>query len=156
VFHGGGVFMLTLKTRYAVRALAHLARAGSGEPVLIAEIARAEQIPRKFLEHILSDLGQHAIVRSRKGRHGGYWLARPAKDISMLTVIRACEGSVAPVLCLERSGWLCDGCTHECPLRRILRQPYEAYASFLDIATIQMVVDGGLTFPSPEGSSARL
>ena len=133
--------MLTVKTRYAVRALACLARAKAGEYMLASEIARAEQIPRKFLERILSELGQHAIVRSRKGRRGGYYLAKPAEFISVLGVIRACEGSFAPVLCLERPDWRCDGCESDCPLRQVLKRPFEAYAHTLEATTIQSVVE---------------
>jgi Rrf2 family protein len=135
--------MLTVKTRYAVRALACLARARAGEYILASEIARAEDIPRKFLERILSELGQHAIVRSRKGRGGGYYLARPAGLISVLGVIRACEGSVAPVLCLERPDWRCDGCQRECPLRQVLKRPFEAYARTLEATTIESIVESG-------------
>jgi len=133
--------VLSVKTRYAVRALACLARARAGECVLSSEIARSEHIPEKFLQRILRDLGQSAIVRSRKGRHGGFYLAKPAEDISVLVVIRACEQSAAPTLCLENPEWRCDGCERECLLRRALKRPYESYAKSLDVLTIRDVME---------------
>ena len=68
--------MLTMKTKYALKALGQLALAAPGEPMLIADIAEREDIPRKFLEAILVELKQHGFVRSRKGRGGGYTLAK--------------------------------------------------------------------------------
>jgi Rrf2 family protein len=129
--------MLTMKTRYALRALAYLANAPSQQPPLAREIARDAKIPKKFLERVLADLAQHAIIRSRKGRGGGYYLAKPASDISVFSVMRVCQGSVAPLLCLERRDWVCDGCDRTCPLRLVLSAPYEAYAKSLDAATIE-------------------
>jgi len=60
--------MITMKTKYALKALGYLAMAPPGAPVLIAEIADREDIPRKFLELILAELKQHGFVRSQKGR----------------------------------------------------------------------------------------
>ena len=75
--------MITMKTKYALKALAYLATARPEEPVLIAEIAQREDIPRKFLELILAELKQHGFVRSRKGRGGGYYLAVVPQKISI-------------------------------------------------------------------------
>ena len=83
------------KVDYAVRACIELA--GASEPIKGEAIGRAQDIPMKFLEHILSDLRRAQIVRSRRGAEGGYWLARPAAEITVADVIRAADGPLATV-----------------------------------------------------------
>jgi Rrf2 family protein len=90
---------VTAKVDYAVRAATMLATqaAGTGGPVKGEQIAKAQNIPVKYLENILSELRQASIVRSQRGAEGGYWLARPAAEISVADVIRAVEGPLAHV-----------------------------------------------------------
>jgi Rrf2 family protein len=86
---------ITAKADYAVRAALELA--GADGPVKGDAIASAQGIPLKFLENILIDLRHSGVVRSQRGPEGGYWLARPAADISVADVIRAVEGPLASV-----------------------------------------------------------
>ena len=86
---------VSAKVDYAVRALAELAAAGA--PLKGDAIARAQQIPLKFLENILSDLRRAGIVNSQRGTTGGYWLVVPAERVSIADVIRAVEGALADV-----------------------------------------------------------
>jgi Rrf2 family protein len=87
---------VSAKADYAVRAAAELAAAGDG-PVKAERIAQAQDIPLKFLETILLDLRNAGLVLSRRGIEGGYWLARPAEEISVAQVIRAVDGPIANV-----------------------------------------------------------
>jgi len=87
---------VSAKVDYAVRAAIELAAAGEG-PVKGEQIALEQQIPLKFLENILLDMRQADLVRSQRGRDGGYWLARAADQISIADVIRAVEGPLATV-----------------------------------------------------------
>jgi Rrf2 family protein len=87
---------VSAKADYAVRAAVELAVAGEG-PVKADQIAQAQEIPLKFLESILLDLRNGGLVHSRRGVDGGYWLARPAADISLAQVIRAVDGPIANV-----------------------------------------------------------
>jgi Rrf2 family protein len=87
---------VSAKADYAIRAMVELAAAGGG-PVKAERIAQAQSIPIKFLENIMGDLRQSALVRSQRGTEGGYWLARPAEEISLADVIRAVEGPLANV-----------------------------------------------------------
>jgi Rrf2 family protein len=87
---------LSAKADYAIRAAVELAAAGDG-PTKSERIASAQDIPAKFLENILLDLKQGGVVQSRRGAEGGYWLARPADEISLADVIRAVEGPLANV-----------------------------------------------------------
>jgi Rrf2 family protein len=87
---------VSAKADYAVRAAAELAAAGEG-PVKGERLAEAQDIPLQFLEHILLELKHAGIVRARRGAKGGYWLARPADDITIAEIVRAVEGPIAHV-----------------------------------------------------------
>ena len=87
---------VSAKADYAIRAAVELAAAGDG-PVKGERIAQAQQIPPNFLENILADLRNAGLVASRRGAEGGYWLARPAAEVSLAEVIRAVDGPLANV-----------------------------------------------------------
>jgi Rrf2 family protein len=87
---------ISAKVDYAVRAALELAAAGD-DPVKGDAIAEAQDIPLKFLENILGELKHHGVVASRRGAQGGYWLAKPADEISLADVVRAVEGPLATV-----------------------------------------------------------
>ena len=87
---------LSAKADYAIRAAVELAAAGEG-PIKGERIASAQDIPPKFLENILLDLKQSGLIASRRGAEGGYWLARPADEVSLADIIRAVEGPLANV-----------------------------------------------------------
>jgi Rrf2 family protein len=90
---------VTAKVDYAVRASVLLAEAAANDsgPLKGEQLARAQQIPVKYLENILSELRQAGIVRSQRGAEGGYWLGRPATEVSLAEIIRAVEGPLANV-----------------------------------------------------------
>jgi Rrf2 family protein len=87
---------VSAKADYAIRAAVELAAAGEG-PVKGDQIARAQKIPVNFLENILADLRNAGLVASRRGAEGGYWLARPADQITLADVIRSVDGPLANV-----------------------------------------------------------
>lgn len=87
---------VSAKSDYAVRAAVELAASPEG-PVKGERLADSQDIPLQFLEHILLDLKRVGIVRARRGAKGGYWLARPADEVSVADVIRAVEGPIANV-----------------------------------------------------------
>lgn len=88
---------LSAKADYALRAAAELAVANEGTPVKAEQIAAAQKIPPKFLESILLQLRNAGFVRSQRGAEGGYWLARPAAEITLAEIIRVVEGPLASV-----------------------------------------------------------
>jgi Rrf2 family protein len=88
---------ISAKADYAVRAAIELAVAGTDRPTKGDNIARAQNIPLKFLENILADMRHAGLVTSRRGAEGGYWLARPAEEITVADIIRAVEGPLASV-----------------------------------------------------------
>jgi Rrf2 family protein len=88
---------ITAKADYAVRAALELAAAEDGEPVKGEQLAEAQEIPLQFLEHILLELKHARLIRTKRGVRGGYWLARPADEITLADVIRAVEGPLANI-----------------------------------------------------------
>lgn len=89
---------ISAKADYAVRAGIELAHSEEpGRPTKGSAISKAQDIPLKFLENILIDMRHAGLVRSQRGAEGGYWLARPAAEISVADVIRAVEGPLASV-----------------------------------------------------------
>jgi Rrf2 family protein len=86
---------LSARVDYALRAVVEIA--ATGGPLTAERIARAQQIPPKFLESILLQLRRGSVVQSQRGPEGGYWLARPAGDITLADVIRVIDGPLANV-----------------------------------------------------------
>ncbi len=88
---------ISAKADYAVRVAAELATAPPGEPVKGEQLAKAQDMPLKFLENILGALRTAGLVASRRGASGGYLLAKPAADITVADVIRAVDGPLGAV-----------------------------------------------------------
>ena len=110
--------MISQKARYALRALLYLAAHGDNGPVQISEIAESEKIPRKFLEAILLELKKPGIVRSHRGRQGGYSLGRSAREISFADVLRVTDGPLALSPCVSVMAYRkCDDCFEEIGMR---------------------------------------
>jgi Rrf2 family protein len=135
--------VLSQRSKYALKALIALARIAPGDTLMIADIAVREAIPRKFLELILVDLKRLGLVYSRRGRSGGYALAKPPEEITFGQVIRLVEGPLALLPCASKSAYRrCADCTAEpaCPLRLLLVEVREATAAVLDGRTIASVL----------------
>jgi Rrf2 family protein len=129
-----------MKATYGLRALTALARGHGGGPMLIADLAASEAIPRKFLELILLDLKRKGILRSKKGKGGGYSLSRAPSDISVGEVIRALDGPIALLPCVSQSAYRrCDECIDEltCGIRHVMKEVRDATAGILDNTTLE-------------------
>jgi Rrf2 family protein len=93
-----GIVRISAKTDYAIRAAVELASGQAPDgPVTAEAIAEAQDIPLRFLLNILADLRRSGLVTSKRGTEGGWWLARPAADITVADVIRAIDGPLANV-----------------------------------------------------------
>lgn len=136
--------MLSQKTRYALKALLLLAREEKERkgPVLISDLAREGRMPQKFLEAILLELKNNGILRSKKGKGGGYSLARPAEDIPFGEVIRVLEGPLALLPCVSQTAYRkCDECADEetCGIRTLFKEVRDATAGILDGTSLAKV-----------------
>lgn len=131
--------MLSQKTRYTIRALQHLADTYGQGSVRLDAIADAQNIPRKFLTVILSEMAREGIVVSQRGREGGYELALPPVDIRYGDIIRLTRGSLALVPCASRNAHeTCANCLPEaeCRLRGLMLGLRDEMAAMLDRVTL--------------------
>ena len=127
--------MLSQKTRYTNRALQHLADTWRQGPVRLDTIAEAQNIPRKFLTVILSEMVRGGLVNSTRGREGGYELALAPVDIRYGDIIRLTRGSLALVPCASRNAHEhCQNCLPEaeCRLRGLMLTLRDEMAAMLD------------------------
>lgn len=127
--------MLSQKTKYALKALVSLARDRDGRAVVAAALATQERIPRQFLELILLELKHHGLLRSRRGRRGGYSLNRPAHEISIGQVIRLLDGPLALVGCASQTAYVaCPECedVQTCTIRAAFKEVRDQTARILD------------------------
>ena len=135
--------MLTRKAKYAIKALIHLADQPTGEPMLIADLSRAINAPRKFLELILLELKSRGLVQSKKGRGGGYFLNRAPEEISVALVVRHIDGPLAPVTCVSQMAYRrCEECLDEatCGVRLVMKDVRDAIAEVLDHTSLADVL----------------
>ncbi|MBC2666204.1 Rrf2 family transcriptional regulator [Novosphingobium flavum] len=146
--------MLSQKTRYSIRALQHLADHWRQGPVRLDAIAEAQNIPRKFLTVILSEMVREGVVTSHRGREGGYELALPPVDIRYGDIIRLTRGSLALVPCAARNAH--EHCTNclpeaECRLRGLMLTLRDETANMLDRITLADPIKLEPPFPGVEG-----
>lgn len=87
------------KAEYGVRLMVELGRQSPTQPTSLKAIAEAERLPLAYLEQVVARLKRAGLVMSARGAHGGYWLARPAEEITMDEVVQALEGAIAPMEC---------------------------------------------------------
>jgi Rrf2 family protein len=135
--------MLTAKGKYSLKALAHLARLKPDELTQALEIAKTNQIPKKFLDTILGELRNAGFVHSRKGPTGGYRLARAPGQIKIGHVIRAIDGPLAPIACASRTAYQpCADCRsiEACSVRLTMTRVRDAMADVLDRMTLADMV----------------
>ena len=130
--------MLTMKAKYALKALITLAR-NKDDRMQVKEIATTANIPCKFLETILCELKNHGLVNSLRGACGGFWLARDAEEITAGDVIRIMDGPLAPLRCASITSYKpCEDCLDEsvCPLHNIMKDAQKALSSVFDQRSI--------------------
>ena len=135
--------MLSMRAKYALKALIYLAKAGSNAPVLIGDIAEAQKLPRKFLEQILLELKNLRVLKSRQGKSGGYFLAKEARQIEVGQIVRVFNGPLALVPCVSVTAFeKCEECLDfaHCGVRRVMKKVRDMTAEILDGTTLEMLV----------------
>jgi Rrf2 family protein len=133
------IAMLTKKGKYGLKALVHLAGLAPGQTAQSVEIARDNNVPKKFLDAILGELRVAGMVASRKGKNGGYMLARPAAEIMAGAAIRVLDGPLAPIACASRTSYRpCSDCAdvEHCAVRLLMAQVRDVSAKLLDGTSI--------------------
>jgi len=131
---------LSMRTDYALRALFTLVEHYGGNPIPIGELARRNDVPKRFLEHIMLDLKERGWVQSLAGKRGGYLLSKSPEKITMGEVVRHFDGFLAPISCVSVTEY--KRCSQEsvCRFRRVMLQARNLVADLMDKATLAEVV----------------
>lgn len=136
---------LSKRGEYALRGLIDLgiAHEGGREMVRVHEIVAKENISTAFLEQIFAQLRQEGIIDAKRGKNGGYFLARPADTISMGQIVRLIDGPLAPIGCVSQTRYEKCSCPDEdhCGLRMLMLDVRNAIATILDQYTLAQVVE---------------
>lgn len=136
---------LSKRGEYALRGLIDLGMAHEAgrRMVRVQEIVEKEGIPTAFLEQIFAQLRKEGIIGAKRGKSGGYFLARPADTISMGTIVRLMDGPLAPIGCVSQSRYEKCSCPDEdhCGLRMLMLDVRNAIAGILDRYTLAQVVE---------------
>lgn len=158
---------LSKRGEYALRGLIDLgiAHEGGRELLRIQEIVEKEKIPTAFLEQIFAQLRQAKIIDGKRGKNGGYFLAKPADTISMGQVVRLIDGPLAPIGCVSQTRYKKCSCPDEnhCGLRMLMLDVRNAIAAILDRYTLAQVVEvtiralrrDGVAIPFADGASSE-
>ena len=135
--------MLTKKGKYGLKALVYLSKMPAGQLAFVGDIAVANNIPKKFLDAILGELRNAGFVQSRKGKEGGYRLAKPASEIRIGHVVRVLDGPLAPISCASRTRYeRCEDCDEAtCRVRHIMLEVRQAVANVLDNRSLAAMRD---------------
>lgn len=133
---------ISMKTDYALRALFTLVENQGGDPIPVRELARRNDVPKRFLEQILLEMKGEGWVRSLPGKRGGYQLARSPEQITMGQVVRRFDGILAPLHCVSSSHY--EPCTQEahCRFRRVLLEIRNQTHRLMERATLARVHAG--------------
>ena len=159
--------MLSAKAKYGLKAVVRLAMESQSRPVLGADLATQERIPKKFLEQILLELKHRGLLQTKRGRNGGYLLTRSSSDITVGQIVRALDGPISPLSCVSETAYVkaCDYCYNEatCGTHLVMKQVRDAMSRILDSTTLADVVrmiavashSDTQAVPSPASSGAK-
>jgi len=132
--------MLSAKAKYGLKAMLYLAQREGEGGVQGADIAESQNIPKKFLDTILLELKNNGLLYSKKGRGGGYTLARPTAKVMVGQIVRILDGPLAPIPCVSDTAYRpCTDCDDEdaCQIRRVMRKVRDATAEILDNTSLR-------------------
>jgi Rrf2 family protein len=135
--------MLSMRAKYALKALVFLAKAGTQGPVQIGDIAESQKLPRKFLEQILLELKNMRLLKSRQGKGGGYLLAKDPEQIQVGQIVRTFNGPLALVPCVSVTAFgKCEECIDfdHCGVRRVMKKVRDVTADILDGTSLAALV----------------
>lgn len=148
--------MISQKAKYGLQAMIHIAQHHASGNVLIADIAKSEKISQKFLETILLELKNHGILQSKKGKGGGYALAKMPHQIFVGEILRILDGPLAPVACVSQTAYKpCKDCHDEntCAIRAVMKDVRDAMANILDRCSLEDLMKKKLDLQEKNGHS---
>lgn len=137
--------MISTRGRYALRVMIDLAEHGGGDFVPMKEVAARQEISLKYIERIMPLLTKENLVEGQHGKGGGYRLCRPPEDYPVGEILRATEGELAPVACLERGAKPCPRAA-ECRTLPMWKKYYAMTNEFFDGISIADLMKNGASY----------
>ena len=135
--------MISTKGRYALRILSDLAVVPEGEFASLKDISDDQNISRKYLEAIISNLLNEGLVESRRGRSGGYRLTKRPEEYSVYSILIFAEGTISPVSCLDHEEILCGRSEH-CIAHPLWLKLDSIIPDYLKSITLKDLIEGNL------------
>jgi len=135
--------MLSKKTKYAINALVYIAKNRNEQPISVSRIAEEQRIPLKFLEAILTELKNARILRSTKGKFGGYSLNGTPEEIHLARVVRLFDGAIGLLPCVTHDFYeRCEECIDEetCGIRQVAMEIRNETVERLKAATLEDII----------------
>jgi Rrf2 family protein len=137
---------LSTKGRYGVRLMLDIALNCADGPVCLRDISKRQGITEKYLWHLINPLKSAGVIESVRGAHGGYILAKPLSEISIKEIVRALEGPLTLVKCVEKPG----SCTKakSCVARDVWVEVAEKISQTLEAVTLKDIVENHKNKPT--------
>jgi len=136
--------LISTKGRYALQIMADLAQHNDGQYVVLMDVAQRQKISEKYLESIIAQLSRSGLLLAQRGRGGGYRLAREPEEYSVGSIVRAAEGSIAPVSCLTPDGGACPDASN-CLTLPVWQELDRRMNEYLDGITLSDLIHGTVT-----------
>ena len=136
--------MLSKKTKYAINALVYIAKNKEAQPISVSTIAEAQNIPLKFLESILAELKNARILKSKKGKYGGYLLNGTPESIDLAVICRLFDGAIGLLPCVTYDYYeRCEECVDEetCGIRQVAMEIRNETVKRLKAATLLDIIN---------------
>jgi Rrf2 family protein len=131
---------ISTKGRYALRLLLDLAEHQDSGYVSLKDVARRQDISKKYLEQIVSMLNRPDILKTNRGYQGGYRLAKNPNEYTVGDILRITEGGLAPVACLDQDSIQCDK-AENCATLPVWQGLNKVINEYLDSITLQDIID---------------
>lgn len=131
---------ISTKGRYAIRMFLDLAEHKNGEYVALKDIAKRQEVSKKYLEQIVPMLNKSGMLKTNRGYQGGYMLAKEPSKYTVGDILRITEGSLAPVACVEQHPVECKR-SHDCMTLPLWQGLYKTICDYLDGITLQDLLD---------------
>jgi Rrf2 family transcriptional regulator, cysteine metabolism repressor len=140
---------LSTRAEYGIRLLVALARAEEGGPLPLSTVARVEKLPHAYLEQLVRDLRRAGLVTATRGQAGGYELARPAVEISLVEAVRALDGPVLEMPCAGADNLEACDRPQDCSVHEVFQRVHESLTGSLGATTLAQVAitAGGPPYP---------
>lgn len=133
--------MISTKGRYALRVMIDLAQNGNENYVSLKDVAQRQNISMKYLEMIVSNLNKAHLVKSLRGKSGGYKLTKTSSEYTIGEILKSTEGSLAPVMCLEENADICERAGN-CITLPLWQKLDSVINDYLDSVTLEDLING--------------